>query len=328
MLLETLACGVCHSDLHLWEGYYDLGGGKRIFVKDRGVALPLTMGHEVVGRVMDKGPAASGVEIGDVRLLYPWIGCGACPYCAADTPHMCRKPRSLGVFSHGGYSDRVWVRDARYLVEIGDLPPETACSYACAGLTAYSALKKALPLARDEHLVLIGAGGLGMMAAQVVPALTEAPVIVVDVDDRKLEAVGAFGAFTTLNAKREDAGAGIMDLTRGVGASSIVDFVNTSETAALAFSVTAKNGIHVMVGLFGGELTLPTPVLPLKNATLRGSYTGSLAELRELIRLVHAHKLPPLPVTCHPMEHAEAILEDLRAGNVVGRAVLQPNHRA
>jgi alcohol dehydrogenase, propanol-preferring len=324
VLLETVACGVCHSDLHLWEGYYDLGGGNRSYVKDRGVRLPLTPGHEVVGRVVAAGPEATGVGAGDLRLLYPWIGCGECRYCEADTPQMCSRPRSVGVFSHGGYSDHVLVPDARYLIDIGDLPPEAAASYACAGLTAYGALRKALPLEDDDHLVLIGAGGVGLMAAQVVPVLTGARVVVVDVDDRKLEAARAFGDCVTVNSRDADPREAILQRSGGRGVGAVVDFVGMSQTAALGYSLLAKNGTLVMVGLFGGELTVPTPSLPLRNVTVRGSYTGSPGELRELIALVRAKGLRPLPVACHPLDAAQGLLEDIREGRIVGRAVVQP----
>jgi alcohol dehydrogenase, propanol-preferring len=324
VLLETVACGVCHSDLHLWEGYYDLGGGNRSYVKDRGVRLPLTPGHEVVGRVVAAGPEAAGVREGDLRLLYPWIGCGECRLCEAGTPQMCSRPRSVGVFAHGGYSDHVLVPDARYLIDVGDLPPESSASYACAGLTAFGALRKALPLEADDHLVLIGAGGVGLMAAQVVPEMTRARVVVVDVDDRKLRAAREFGDFVTINSREVDPQTEIMRLTDARGVGAVVDFVGMSQTAALGYSVLAKNGMLVMVGLFGGELTVPTPAVPLRNLTLRGSYTGSLAELRELIALVRERKLRPLPVACHPLGAAQQLLEDIREGRIVGRAVVRP----
>ncbi len=324
VLLETVAAGVCHSDLHFWEGYYELGGGKRTYVKDRGVTLPLTLGHEIVGRVVAKGPDATGVEDGDVRLVYPWIGCGECRHCQADNFHMCSRMRSLGVFSHGGFADHVLVPDAHFLVDIGDLPPESTASYACAGLTAYSAIRKTLPLAEDETLVLIGAGGLGLMAAQFVGEITPARVDILDIDDRKLEAARQFGDFITINSRETDAREEILRLTDKRGVGGVIDFVGSTQTAELGFSVLAKNGTLVVVGLFGGELTLPLPTLPMKNAVIRGSYTGSLAELKDLVSLAQERGLQPLPVACHPLEATPRILEEIREGRIVGRAVVQP----
>jgi propanol-preferring alcohol dehydrogenase len=325
VLLETVACGVCHSDLHLWEGYYDLGGGKRSYVKDRGVTLPLTMGHEVVGRVAAVGPDVRGVEVGDVRLVFPWIACGECAHCADDRSNHCTQMRSLGVLSPGGYADHVLVPSARYLVDIGDLPPETACSYACAGLSAYSALTKALPLSVDDDLVIIGAGGLGLMAVQMVRELTDARVTIIDVSDARLAAARDFGDWTAVNSRKTAAVDAVMGATGGRGVAAVIDFVGTADTSGLGFSLLAKNGTLVIVGLFGGELALPIPTIALKNLTIRGSYTGSLKELRELVQIARRGTLKPLPVTCHPLRDAGDILHRIRDGQVVGRAVLRPD---
>lgn len=325
VLLRTVACGVCHSDLHLWEGYYDLGGGKRSYVVDRGVTLPLTMGHEVVGEVVAMGPGARGVEIGDVRLVFPWIACGECAHCADDRSNHCTRMRSLGVLSPGGYADHVLVPSARYLVDIGDLSPESACSYACAGLTAYSALKKTPPLSADDDLVIIGAGGLGLMAVQMVRELTAARVTIIDVSDDKLDAAREFGEWTTINSRASSAVDAVMGATGGRGVAAVIDFVGTAETSGLGFSLLAKNGMLVIVGLFGGELALPIPTIALKNLTIRGSYTGSLAELRELVQIARRGTLKPLPVSCHRMDEAGDILHRIRDGRVVGRAVLRPD---
>jgi alcohol dehydrogenase, propanol-preferring len=328
VLLETVACGVCHSDLHIWEGYYDLGGGKKAYVKDRGVQLPLTLGHEVVGRVVAKGPDARGVEIGDVRLAFPWIGCGECRECRAEREHLCGSPQSLGVFRHGGYSDHLLVPNASCLVEIGDLPPEAACSYACAGLTAYSALRKLPALESEDHVVIIGAGGVGLMALQIVREITSAGIIVVDLSDRNLEAARSLVDCVTINARGGSPFKQIREVAGRAGVAAVIDFVGSSDTVGLGFSLLAKNGSLIVVGLFGGELTIPTPTLPLKAVTIRGSYTGSLPELRELLAIARSGRLKPLPVANFPMEEAQHILERLHAGEVVGRAVLRPDQPA
>jgi alcohol dehydrogenase, propanol-preferring len=325
ILLKVAACGVCHSDLHIWEGYYELGGDERIYVKDRGVHLPLTMGHEVVGVVERVGPGVTGVQPGDIRLIYPWIGCGECKYCRSDRPQMCTKPSSLGVFKNGGYSDFILVPDERYLLDIGELEPAQACSYACAGLTAFSALKKTLPLEADETLVFIGAGGLGLMAVQLVGELTPARVIMLDLDDAKLDAVRELSpGITTVNTRNSEAISAVMELTGGAGASAVIDFVNNGATAASAFGMLAKNGLMVMVGLFGGKLSISTPVPALKNLTIRGSYTGSLVELRELIDIVRQKRLRPIPVKTYPLGEAARLLDGVKEGSILGRAVLTP----
>ena len=124
VLLKVIAAGVCHSDLHLSDGYFDLGGGKRLSLADRGMKLPVTLGHENVGEVVAFGPQARGVRIGDRRLVDPWMGCGECGVCRRGDEQLCTKPGSIGVFRHGGYSDYLMVPHPRYLFDIGDLPPE------------------------------------------------------------------------------------------------------------------------------------------------------------------------------------------------------------
>src|SRR5437868_12992063 len=125
VLLKMLAAGVCHSDLHIWDGYYEIGGGKKLMLADRGIKLPLTMGHENVGEVVAVGPDAKDVKVGDVRLVYPWLGCGECAICKTGDEQLCRtKTASIGVFRAGGYADHLLVPDPRYLFDIGNIPPE------------------------------------------------------------------------------------------------------------------------------------------------------------------------------------------------------------
>ncbi|MCC5940887.1 MAG: alcohol dehydrogenase catalytic domain-containing protein [Balneolaceae bacterium] len=324
VLLKVDACGVCHSDLHIWEGYYELGNDERMYIAERGVDLPLTLGHEVVGTVVQAGEDVTEVKKGDRRLIYPWVGCGECKYCRTDRMHMCLSPGSIGVFQDGGYSDYILIPHEQYLVDIDGLKPENACSYACAGLTAYSALKKMMPLEDDETMVIVGAGGLGLMAMQVVRELTSAKVIVIDVDNEKLKAAGELGNFTTINSKSENPVDRVMELTDGKGASAIVDFVNNQATSTAAFNMLQKNGIMVMVGLFGGKLTFSNPVATLKNLTIRGSYTGGLSELRELIDIVRDKKLKSIPVKTYKLDAADELLKKVKNGEITGRAVVAP----
>jgi D-arabinose 1-dehydrogenase-like Zn-dependent alcohol dehydrogenase len=162
VLLKVLAAGVCHSDLHLADGYFDLGGGKRLSLQDRGMKLPVTLGHENVGEVVAVGPDATGVKIGQRMLADPWIGCGTCAVCLRGEDNLCRSMRSLGVFTNGGYADYIMVPHARSLFDIGDLPPERVAPLACSGVTTFGALKKVTTLT-TEPTVIIGAGGLGLM---------------------------------------------------------------------------------------------------------------------------------------------------------------------
>jgi alcohol dehydrogenase, propanol-preferring len=325
ILLKVTAAGVCHSDLHIWDGYYELGGGKRLQLLERGIKLPLTMGHENVGEVVAVGPDAKGIKIGDVRLAHPWMGCGECKVCRRGEENLCQTPRNLGVFSNGGYATHMLVPHPRYLFEIGDLPPEKAAPLACSGITAYSALKKIEPsMLRDEPVVIIGAGGVGLMCLALAKAMGSRGVVMVDIDAGKREAATKAGAIAAVDGGAADAPAQIKKATGG-GAWSIIDFVGSSATVQLGVnSLIVKGGKLIVVGLFGGDITVPTPYFPMRAMTIQGSYVGSLPEMKELLDLVKRTGAPPVPIRTRPLADVNEVLEDLRAGKIIGRVVLEP----
>lgn len=323
VLLKVIAAGVCHSDLHISDGYYDLGGGKRLKLADRGVKLPLTMGHENVGDVVAVGPDAKGVKAGDRRLVHPWLGCGECAVCRRGDEQLCRTPFSIGVFRAGGYADHLLVPHPRYLFDIGNVPPERAAPLACSGITTYGALKKVGPLLREEPIVIIGGGGLGLMCLALHKAMDGKAAIVVDIDPAKREAALKAGARTTIDGNAPDAAKQIIAATDG-GAWAVIDLVGATGTVQLALDSLVKGGKVIVVGLFGGDITLPTPSLPLRAMTLQGSYVGSLTEMAELLDLVRRKGAPDLPVGTRPLAAVNEALGDLKAGKVVGRLVLTP----
>ena len=161
VLLKVLAAGVCHSDLHLADGWFDLGGGKKMSLADRGMKLPVTLGHENVGEVVAVGPDAKGVKVGDRRLAHPWIGCGTCGPCKRGDENLCRAMRSLGVFSNGGYADYLMVPHPRYLFDIGDLPPDRAAPLACP--TSAQSRNRKSTLAKSAWKSRSQAMGLGVV---------------------------------------------------------------------------------------------------------------------------------------------------------------------
>src|SRR6185295_2271862 len=224
ILLKVLAAGVCHSDLHLADGWFDLGGGKRMSLADRGMKLPVTLGHENVGEV---------VEVGDRRLAHPWIGCGTCGPCQRGDENLCRAMRSLGVFSNGGYADYLMVPHPRYLFDIGDLPPERAAPLACSGVTTYGALKKISTL-KSEPTVIIGAGGLGLMCLALHKAMGGHSAIVVDIDPAKRDAAKKAGAVKVVDGGAADASQQIIDMTNG-GAWGVIDLVGSSQSARVGY---------------------------------------------------------------------------------------------
>ncbi|MDB5521956.1 MAG: adh [Tardiphaga sp.] len=326
VLVRVKAAGVCHSDLHIWEGGYDLGHGrKKLSLKDRGITLPRTMGHETVGEVLAFGPDAQnepGVKIGDVALVYPWIGCGKCATCLGGDENMCLKPNSLGVYCDGGYSDHMLVPHPRYLLDLDGLDPVTAAPYACSGVTTYSALKK-VENDLGNPIVIFGAGGLGLMALELLKAMGGKGAVVVDIDARKREAAIKAGALAAIDGAAPDA---LEQLAKAAGGPilSVIDLVGNSATTQLGFDCLAKGGKLIIVGLFGGGATFALPLIPIKALTIQGSYVGNLKETQELLDLVREKKIAPIPVTPLPFAKANDALNDLKHGRLVGRAVLTP----
>jgi propanol-preferring alcohol dehydrogenase len=321
ILLKTVAAGVCHSDLHIWDGYYDLGAGKKLDLLGRGIKLPLTMGHENVGDVVAVGPDASGVKIGARVLAHPWMGCGECSVCKRGDEQLCKTPRNLGVFSDGGYADYIMVPHPRYLFDIGDMAPEKVAPLACSGITTFSAIKKAGSIIKDEPLVIIGAGGLGLMCLALNKMMGNKGAIVVDIDPVKRDAAMKAGAIAVVDGKAPDAAQQIIKLTNG-GAWAVNDYVGSSTTVQLGVDCITKGGKVIVVGLFGGDITISTPFFPLRAMAIQGSYVGSLPEMKELLDLVRAKGLPPIPMTTRPLDQVASALDDLRAGKVIGRVVL------
>jgi D-arabinose 1-dehydrogenase-like Zn-dependent alcohol dehydrogenase len=323
VILKVDACGVCHSDLHIHDGYFDLGGGEAIRIADRGMQLPFTLGHEVVGTVVALGPEAEGVQVGDRRIVFPWIGCGACAVCRRGDELLCLKPRIVGTWKDGGYSDRVRVPHARYLVAYDGIPTALAGTYACSGVTAYSAILKAGPLGPDDSLLLVGAGGVGLNGLHIAKALVPGRIVVADTDPGKREQALANGAHAVIDNAAPDALAALRQATGG-GAWAAIDFVGRPSTARFAMDGLRKGGTLVVVGLYGDRMALPMPLLPLRMLTLKGSYVGTLDEMKALVALVQAGKVPPIPVETRPLAEVNGALDDLRKGRVAGRVVLQP----
>jgi len=332
VVVKVKAVGVCHSDLHLWEGGYDLGDGSFMKVTDRGVKYPVTPGHEIVGTVNEIGSGVTGISVGDQVLVYPWIGCGdKCPACKAGNDNLCDTPKSLGVFQDGGYSEYVLVPNFKFLAKVSGIDLESAASLACSGLTAYTAVKKANKNA-PEYLVIIGAGGLGLMAVQIAKAITHAKVICVDLDDKRLDTAKELGADFIINSNvigSVTAGSGnaaqkIMSICNNKGADSVIDFVNAPQTAKTGLAVLRKRGNLVLVGLFGGSMNLQLVTIPLKAITIQGAYTGSYSDMIELLELAKKGVIKPIVTKHYPLSEANNALEDLKARKIIGRAVINP----
>ncbi len=322
VLIRVTGCGVCHSDLHIWEGYFDLGDGRKADLTG-GRELPFNLGHEIVGEVVAMGDSASGVALGDHRVVFPWIGCGTCNICQSEGEHLCPRTTAIGVYRNGGYADHVLVPAGRYLFDYGDVAPELACTYACSGITAYSALKKVEHAARRGHLMIIGAGGVGLAGLALAREVTDAEIIVCDIDETKLVQAKEMGADHVIDSGEKDAAKQVRGLTDG-GPAAIIDFVGAPSSTGFALRTMGRNGTLAIVGLIGGSMPLSIPTIPLIAATIKGSYVGSLPEFEELMALARAGKIPAMPIEKRPLADAQKSLDDLRAGTIVGRAVLTP----
>ena len=324
VLVKVQSSGVCHSDIHLWEGYYEGVGGELLKTTDRGVNYPLTPGHEVAGIVDSLGEQAEGFNNNDKVLVYPWIGEGLCPACRIGEQNLCDKPRSLGVYMDGGYAEYVLVPSYKYLVKISDgMDIDASATLSCSALTAYGAVKNA-NLKPDDNVVIVGAGGLGLMAIQLAKAVTGARIIAMDLDDKKLEFAKKEGADTTVNSKNEDPVKTIMELTDKMGADAVIDFVNASKTVETDMQFLRRRARLVLVGLFGGELKLSLVTMPTRAYRLIGSYTGTLTDMIELVSLAQRGVIKPVVSNRFKLDQATEALTMLKEGKILGRGVINP----
>ena len=316
VLLKVVACGVCHSDIHLHDGAFELGNGKRLEVARSGQVL----GHEIFGEVVAAGPDADKVRVGDRRVVYPWIGCGECAACQRGEEQLCTPGQALGIVRPGGFADHVLVPHERYLFDKGEVSDSLAATYACSGLTAYGALNKVGDLSALDKVVIIGAGGVGMMAIQIAMSVFDMNPIVVDIDDDKLQAARELGVETVFNSSDPATAREIRKGTGGVYA--VIDFVGAEASVDYGLGCLRKGGKLIIVGLFGGSLTIPIPFIPMNARLIQGSYVGTLQEMNELMALVREGKIAPIEIHERPLTEVSVALADLKAGDVRGRQVL------
>ena len=321
VVVAVTRCGVCHSDLHFWGGSYNMGGGRFMTLRDRGVVLPRAPGHEITGRVVAFGPDAEGVAVGDERIVYPWIGCGHCARCLAGDDNLCQAQRTLGVMQDGGFGGQVKVPHPRYLVAYDGIDASLAATYACSGITVYSAVAKIMPLGADEPVVLIGAGGVGLAAIAMLLAVGHRRIVVVDVAAEKRAAALAAGATDVVDGSGEDLVARIQAAAGGP-VPAVIDFVNESGTARAGMDALTKGGRLVLVGLAGGDLNLSLTGMIFRAQSVMGSNTGNLADLRAVVAMAQAGKLGPTRVQEFPKASANDALMALHRGEITGRAVL------
>ena len=322
LIVRVGSCGVCHSDVHLHDGFFDLGEGRQLDMT-RALQPPRTLGHEIAGTVVAIGPDVQGAAIGDRRVVFPWIGCGTCSVCVGGNEQLCNAPRALGIHRDGGFADHVVVPDAKYLLAYDPLPEDQACTYACSGLTAYGALKKVAPLAAGDALLIIGAGGVGLSGIRLARQMFGTPPIVAELDKSKWDVAREAGAGEIIDPTAEGAQRALIKATGG-GVAAAIDFVGASASFDFGYGALRKAGKLVCVGLFGGSTRMVPAMMAMKALSVTGSYVGSLADMQELMAIARQGHLPGLPLTSQPMSQATQALADLRAGKVRGRTILVP----
>ena len=323
VLIEISSCGVCHSDVHIWNGAFDLGGGKKLDLS-KAHKLPFTLGHEIVGTVIGLGDKNPETLLGNEVVVYPWIGCGKCYSCKLGDENLCGQPRNLGVNCNGGFSTHVIVPDKKYLFPIGNVLPDLAATYACSGLTAYSALKKVGSKGNFDYLLIIGAGGVGLSALVLAQNMMNSTIIVADIDPLKRKAAIEAGADFVIDPHEVKVTKKLKNIVNKETLAAI-DFVGSRETVEFGFNSLSLGGKLIIVGLFGGSFELGIPIFPLKSVSIEGSYVGSLSEMAELMDLVSTAQIKSIPLNTAPLSQATQVLKELDKGNIIGRMVLKPN---
>jgi len=323
VLLRLKYCGVCHTDVHIREGYFELGGGKRLSMTERGMRLPATLGHEPYGTVIAAGPDAADVPIGEDRLVYPWTGCGACARCRERLDNFCMAPAMIGIQRSGGYADHLLVPHSRYLIDASGIDPAWAATLSCSGLSAYAAVSKLNPIPRDEWIAVIGAGGLGLSAIGMLRSVGHEHIVAVDVDISKLKLAAAAGATATVDSRDSGCASQLKQIVGGFiyGA---VDLVGSTDTANLALGTLRKGGKLILVGLYGGEIPLSLVTAIQRALTIQGSHLGTIAELKEVVALAREGKIQSIPIQKRPLSAVSRTLDELKAGEIVGRVVVEP----
>jgi D-arabinose 1-dehydrogenase-like Zn-dependent alcohol dehydrogenase len=231
-------------------------------------------------------------------------------------------PSCVGLQRPGGYADHLLVPHPRYLIDAGGIDPVWAATLSCSGLAAYSAVSKLSPIPRDEWVIVIGAGGLGLSAISILRALAHERIIAVDIANAKLNAAAKAGAAAVVNSSDADVAAKIKQVAGGSNYAA-VDLVGTADTSRLALDALRKGGRLILVGLYGGEIPLSLVTTIQRALTIQGSHLGSVDELKHVVALAREGKLQPIPIQKRPLSEVGRTLDELKAGAVVGRVVIE-----
>jgi NAD+-dependent secondary alcohol dehydrogenase Adh1 len=313
VVVRVGGAGVCRTDLHIIEGQWAAA---------MGVALPYTIGHENAGWVHEVGSAVSNVAVGDTVILHPTPTCGLCRACRAGQDMHCSNGSFPGLDSDGGMAEYL-LTSARACVKLDPATrPQDVAALADAGITAYHAVRKALPLLYPgTTCVVIGAGGLGHIGIQCLAALTSATIVVVDRNPEALALAKELGAHHTVVADGSQVET-VRQLTDGAGAEVVLDFVAEQGAEQDGFAMTGRAGSYFVIG-YGGTVSIPTLDIISTERNIVGNIVGTYTELAELMVLAQAGKVT-LHTRTYPLDAAVEALADLDAGRVRGRAILVP----
>jgi len=311
VLVRITATGVCQSDLHIIDGELDSV-----------VMRPVTPGHEIAGRV-----AATGHDVDDlatdepVAVMVGW-GCGHCRWCVSGHEQLCPDGHTAGATTDGGFAEYVLVPHRRNVVPLGDIDPLDATPLGCAALSSYAAIKRARDhIAGGSLVVVIGAGGLGQYAVQFARTMTGAAVAVVEPRAIARERALACGADHAV-APGPEAAVELHGLSNGAGAAAVIDLVGSDETLTLAAEVVGTRGIVTVLGVAGGSLPFSFGLMA-REASIATVYAGTVADLQEVVAMAQVQRFSTL-IETYPLEEINAALDDLRAGSILGRAVVTP----
>jgi NAD+-dependent secondary alcohol dehydrogenase Adh1 len=313
VIVKIGGAGVCRTDLHIMEGQWDAA---------MGTPLPYILGHENAGWVHEVGSAVTNVAVGDTVILHPTPTCGLCHACRAGDDMHCVNSSFPGLSADGGMAEYL-LTSARACVKLEpQTKPEDVAALADAGITAYHAVRKAIPLLYPgTTCVVIGAGGLGHIGVQCLAALTATRIIVVDRNPDALKLAEQLGARHTVVADGRHVAA-VKDLTGGNGAEVVLDFVAEQGAEMDGWNMTAPAGSYFVIG-YGGTLEIPTLDIISTERNIIGNIVGTYNELAELMALAQAGKVT-LHTRTYPLDAAVEALSDLDAGRVRGRAILVP----
>jgi NAD+-dependent secondary alcohol dehydrogenase Adh1 len=312
VVVRVGGAGVCATDLHAIDG----------LMEPAGLRPPIVLGHESAGWVHEVGDDVTAVAPGDAVLVYPPYSCGLCVACRRGHDMHCARHAFTGITRDGGFADFVVV-DERSLVPIpAGVDPVDVAPYADAGLTAMHAVKKLVPrLGAGTTAVVIGVGGVGHIALQLVKFLGASTVVGIDTDERRRTLARELGADEVVGDRDGVAGA-VRELTDGRGAEVVIDFVGTDGTHAAALEMLAKGGVYSVVG-FDGVLTIPTVALVGEDVSIEGNLVGNWVDLWEILQL-HGRGQLTLKTETHSLDDVNHVLSRLREGDITGRAVLVP----